>query len=328
MMDNFSRALVPLTWLVDMVPYVKYLPGGLPGTSFQETARRWKEITRMATEIPYAFVLRQMAQGNFRESYVSSLIEQYSNKGSEDWTPNKDDEDAIKNSAAIIYGGGADTTVSTLSSFVLAMLLFPEVQHHAQTEIDSVVGTSRLPGFKDRERLPYLNALIKETLRWLPVVPIGTTHMADEDIKYSGYVIPKGAYLLPSIWWLLHDPKTHPNPSAFDPTRFLEPRNEPDPANHAFGYGRRICPGRHLADDSLFLTISRFLAVFDVKKAVNEQGKEIDVEVEVTPGLISRPMEFSYSIKARSARHKGLIRSTETAFSWEKSDAGHLERLS
>ncbi|KAF7558022.1 hypothetical protein G7046_g5928 [Stylonectria norvegica] len=326
MMDNFSRALVPMTWLVDVVPFVKYLPAGLPGISFQKISRRWKEITRMATNIPYAFVLQQMASGQFKECYVSSLVEQHHNKSNDDWRPNKNEEDAIKNTAAIVYGGGADTTVSTLSSFVLAMLLFPEAQKHAQTEIDSVVGMERLPKFEDRDRLPYVNALVKETLRWLPVVPIGTAHMVEEELEYAGYVIPKGAYLLPSIWWLLHDPQTHPNPSVFDPNRFLLPRNEPDPANHVFGYGRRICPGRHIADDNLFLAISRFLAVFNVSKAVDEQGKEIDVKVDVTPGLISHPVKFPYAVVARSTKHAELVRSTEKDFPWEESDAGRLKK--
>ncbi|KAM5349732.1 hypothetical protein ACJ41O_006237 [Fusarium nematophilum] len=324
-MDNFSQALVPLTWPVDILPFLKYLPNGLPGVAYQKTAQKWREITRMTIEIPYTFVLRQVASGTCRPSYVASLVGQHSKSDQEGWKPTKDDEDAIKNSAAIIYGGGADTTVSTISSFVLAMMLFSEAQERAQEEIDNVVGVHRLPGFDDRERLPFVNALIKETLRWLPVVPIGTTHVTEEEITYSGYRIPKGAYLLPSIWWFLHDPQTHPNPSAFDPERFLEPRSEPDPANHVFGYGRRICPGRHLADDSLFLTLSRMLAAFDISKAVDERGKEIDVKVEVTAGLISHPVKFPYSIKPRSPRHAELIRSTETDYPWEEGDAGHLE---
>ncbi|KAJ3539528.1 hypothetical protein NM208_g5454 [Fusarium decemcellulare] len=325
MMDNWSRAVVPGTWLVDVLPFLKHLPAGFPGTSFKKTAEKWIEVTRMAIEVPYAFVLKQMANGAPRSSYVAGLVEHYSNSASKDWKPSKDDEDAIKNSAAIIYGGGADTTVSTISSFVLAMIMFPDVQRRAQAEIDTVVGSDRLPNGEDRERLPYLAALIKETLRWLPVVPVGTTHVAQEEVTYAGYRIPKGAYLLAGIWSCLHDPQTHPNPSIFDPERFLEPRNEPDPANHTFGYGRRICPGRYLADDNLFLTLSRLLATFHIGKAVDGQGKEIDVKMEATPGLITHPVSFPYSIKPRSARHAELIRSTETEYPWEESDVGHLE---
>ncbi|KPM43144.1 O-methylsterigmatocystin oxidoreductase [Neonectria ditissima] len=325
MMDNFSQALVPMAWPVDIVPHLRHLPACLPGMSFKRTARQWKEMTRMAADVPYTFVLRQMAKGTPRPSYVASCVEQSGKENDETGRMTESDEQAIKSSAAIIYGGGADTTVSTMSSFVLAMLLFPEVQQSAQSEIDRIVGVDRLPGFKDREALPYVNALIKETLRWLPVVPIGTTHVAEEEIIYSGYRIPRGAYLLPSIWWLLHDPETYPSPDSFDPERFLEPRNEPDPANHAFGYGRRICPGRHLADDNLFLTIARLLATFDITRAVDDGGEEIDVKVELTPGLIAHPTSFPYSIKPRSAGHVELIRASEKDYPWEESDAVHLE---
>lgn len=323
MMDNFSNAFVPMSWMVDILPFTEHLPSGFPGTSFKKKAQQWKEVTRMAAEIPYAFTVQQVSDAKNRESYVSALIDQGYDEEGQPWKPSREDEEAIKNSAAIIYGGGADTTVSTISSFVLAMMLYPNVQRRAQAEIDRVVGTN-LPEFEDRERLPYVRALVKETMRWLPVVPIGTTHMADEEITYDGYRIPKGAYLLPSIWWFLHDPQVHPNPSSFDPERFLEPRNEPDPANHAFGYGRRICPGRHLAEDSLFLTISRFLSVFRVKKAIDDKGAEIDVKVDVTPGLISHPVKFPFRIEPRSIQHAELIRSSEIEYPWEEGDSRHL----
>lgn len=67
-------------------------------------------------------------------------------------------------------------TTSTLHSYFLAMTLYPEVQKKAQAEIDAVVGRDRLPTFADRNQLPYVNALCSELLRWLPVVPLGTSY--------------------------------------------------------------------------------------------------------------------------------------------------------
>lgn len=325
MMDNLSKAMLPLAWTVDMLPQLDYLPSWLPGMSFQKTARKWAHVTRLSMDVPYHFVQKQTLNGKFRPSYVSSLLEQNGKKVDGHWSLDPDNEDAIKNSAAIIYGGGADTTVSTISSFILAMILFPGVQDRAQEEIDRVVGSERLPGFQDRDQLPYLNALVKEALRWLPVVPIGTTHVAEEEVMYAGYRIPKGSLLLPSIWWFCHDPSVHPNPFEFEPDRFLEPRNERDPWDHVFGYGRRICPGRYLAHDNLYLTISRILATFHINKAVDKQGNPLHVKVGQTPGLISRPTDFPYNIKARSAKHAELIRASQADYPWEDSDAVHLE---
>jgi len=80
------------------------------------------------------------------------------------------------------------------------MTLYPEVQRKAQEEIDGVVGTDRLPSFQDRQNLPYVDAIVKEVLRWHPVAPMGIPHMTTEDDVYEGYLIPKGALLLPNIW--------------------------------------------------------------------------------------------------------------------------------
>jgi cytochrome P450 len=64
-------------------------------------------------------------------------------------------------------------TAGILMVFLLAMVLHPDVQKRAQAEIDSVVGRDRLPTFEDRASLPYIDALLRETFRWQPVVPLG-----------------------------------------------------------------------------------------------------------------------------------------------------------
>lgn len=83
--------------------------------------------------------------------------------------PDEETEDALKWAATAIYGGGSDPSSAVLGAFFLIMLLFPEARDKAQAEIDSVVGTHRLPTFADRENLPYVEALMKELIRWHPV---------------------------------------------------------------------------------------------------------------------------------------------------------------
>lgn len=80
------------------------------------------------------------------------------------------------------------------------MVLYPEVQTKAQTELDSVIGKGRLPTLDDEESLPYLTAIMKEILRWQPVTPIGFPHMLSEDDVYKGYSISKGAVIIGNIW--------------------------------------------------------------------------------------------------------------------------------
>ncbi|KLO17678.1 cytochrome P450 [Schizopora paradoxa] len=83
------------------------------------------------------------------------------------------DKEVIKNSAATAYVAGEYSTVASTLAFILAIVNYPEVQRKAQAEIDRVVGTDRLPTFQDRESLPYVMAICKETLRWHTVVPEG-----------------------------------------------------------------------------------------------------------------------------------------------------------
>ncbi|RBR18975.1 hypothetical protein FVER53590_10070 [Fusarium verticillioides] len=318
MMHNFSLAFVPMSWPVDVLPILRYLPESLPGMSFKRIAREWNANMRMVVDVPYTFVKRQIAKQSNRPSYVSSLIKQH------DDDMDEETDAAIKQTAAVMYAGGSDTTVSAICGFVLAMLLFPEVQRKAQQEIDSVVGTERLPQFEDRDNLPYVDALTKESLRWIPVAPMGAVHTADEDIHYKDFVIPKGASLLPATWWFLHDPEIYSDPTSFDPGRYLEPRNEPHPKFASFGFGRRVCPGRFLADESLFISISRLLAAFEIKKAVDGRGNEIEPQISVTPGLISHIRDFPYDIEPRSEKYAAMMRQVEDDHPWEQADATFL----
>lgn len=84
------------------------------------------------------------------------------------------------------------------------MALNPDVQRKAQEELDRVIGPNKLPTFADRENLPYIDAVVKETLRWHPVGPIGLPHMTTADDIYEGYRIPKGSIILPNIWYVSH----------------------------------------------------------------------------------------------------------------------------
>ncbi|EGU78724.1 hypothetical protein FOXB_10751 [Fusarium oxysporum f. sp. conglutinans Fo5176] len=318
MMHNFSLAFVPMRWPVDILLILRYFPETFPGMSFKRTARDWNANMRMVVDVPYDFVKKQIAKQSNRPSYVSSLIKQH------DGDVDEETEAAIKQTAAVMYAGGADTTVSSIHGFVLAMLLFPDVQRKAQQEIDSVVGSDRLPQFDDRDNLPYVDALIKETLRWIPVTAMGVVHTADEDIHYKDFVIPKGASFLPGTWWFLHDPAIYSDPSSFDPDRYLEPRNEPHPNFASFGFGRRVCPGRFLADESLFISISRLLSTFDIKKAVDGRGNEIEPQISITPGMIAHIRDFPYDIRPRSEKYADMIRQVEVEHPWEQADARFL----
>ncbi|PYH85820.1 cytochrome P450 [Aspergillus uvarum CBS 121591] len=316
--EQFSLAVRPGTWMVDVLPFLRHIPAWFPGAGFQRTAQFFRKQSQAVADIPFAFVHQQMAQPGYAPSYASNLLE------GKVLTPGTEEETVIKWSSATLYAAGADTTVSTTTTFFLAMALYPDVQRKAQEEIDRVIGSDRLPTDTDRPNLPYIDAIVKEALRWHPVGPMGIPHRSMEDDICGGYLIPKGSIILPNIWAFCHDPTAYKNPMTFDPARFLGPSPERDPHYLAFGFGRRVCPGRTLADSNIFLTVAQTLASCWIGKALTENGEELEVRPEFLPGTISHPAPFGVRVTPRSAEYERLIRDVEGEFPWE---VEHSERL-
>ena len=181
-------------------------------------------------------------------------------------------------------GAGFETTSTALMWWTLAMAAFPEVQCRAQAELDSVVGRARLPTFADAPRLPYVWAIIKEVLRWRPALPLGLPHATAEDDWYEGMFIPKVATCMANIWQCNHDRAVFGDDADdFKPERHLGDDGEllpgPKETNHeghvSFGFGRRICVGKHLANESLFIRTAMTLWAATLRCALDENGKEI-----------------------------------------------------
>lgn len=168
---------------------MEYIPDFFPGAGFKKTAREMSARLHQTTEQPYQFVKQQMRNNKHKTSFLSQAIE--------DLGP--DMEPINKWSAVSMYLGGADTTVSSIMTFFLAMMIYPEVQKKAQEELDRVVG-DRLPMTADLKNLPYIEALVKEVHRWHPVGPLAIPHTVIEDDVYEGYRIPKGALIIPNNW--------------------------------------------------------------------------------------------------------------------------------
>jgi hypothetical protein len=110
---------------------------------------------------------------------------------------------------------------------------------------------------------------------------------------------------------------------SFKPERYLSSNPERDPATLSFGFGRRICPGRVLADNNIYLSVAQTLATFTMTKAI-ENGQEVEPVVEFQGGVISHPVPYQISIKPRSPAHEALIRSVEKVHPWEESDSKYL----
>ncbi|KAJ7241641.1 cytochrome P450 [Mycena rebaudengoi] len=308
-MHGVAIASIPGTFLVDTIPALKYVPSWFPGATFKRRSKQWRNLTLKLLEIPYIDAKRCIATGTAPSSYTSVTLDALdeSKHDPEEYDTN------VKATAANMYAAGADTTVSALGSFVLAMLAYPEVQYKAQAELDSVIGMGNLPDFPDEASLPYVTALVKEVLRWRNVTPIAIPHFLAVDDEYRGYRIPAGTIVIGNAWAILHDENAYSDPQSFKPERFLlDGKLNPnirDPDTAAFGFGRRICPGRHMAYSSIWITLASMLSTLNIAKVVKD-GKVVEPSYEYFPGLISTPLPFECSITPRSQHAKEVIQAT------------------
>ncbi|KAF7374506.1 O-methylsterigmatocystin oxidoreductase [Mycena sanguinolenta] len=299
---RLSDSFFPGAVVVNTIPILRYLPSWMPGADFQRFAAECRQLIKEMREAPFNFVKQNIRDGTDSTSVVARLF------GS-----NRYDEDAIQDVAGTAYAGGADTSISSLASFFLAMALYPDIQKKAQTEIDTVIGTDRLPKFEDRPSLPFVEALYREVMRWKPVTPLGVARASTADDVYNGYFIPKGTTMISNIWAMTRDESIYPEPERFNPDRFLnaDGKLNDDDTVLTFGFGRRICVGRHNADATLWATFVSVLSTFTIAKAKDNTGKEIEIDPDLySDALISHPQPFACSIIPRSETAKILVQAT------------------
>lgn len=166
------------------------------------------------------------------------------------------------------------------------MIKYPEVQQKAQIEIDAVIGDQRLPDFRDEAMLPFVGALIKEVCRWRNVTPVATPHRLVADDVYKGFHLPANSIVIGNAFAILHDDSVFPDPDIFNPERYLDPSTKsPDVM---FGFGGRMCPGRHLARATIWITIVSILSAFEITNVVDEEGRQLEVSDDrCTSGVVS-----------------------------------------
>ncbi|KAH9621547.1 hypothetical protein KSS87_022682, partial [Heliosperma pusillum] len=169
---------------------------------------------------------------------------------------------------ADLLAAGTDTTSTTLEWAMTELVHNPEKMKKAQEELQEIVGKGNELEESDISQLPYLQAIIKETLRLHPAVPFLLPRKVDLDVKLFEFTVPKNAQVLVNVWAIGRDPDIWQNPYSFEPERFLG--TQIDVKGHdfeliPFGAGRRICPGLPLALRMLHLMLGSLIHGFDWK---------------------------------------------------------------
>ncbi|KAG1864586.1 cytochrome P450 [Suillus tomentosus] len=282
-------------------PFLEKLPFWCFGGAHSLMGRS-KELSQQLLNEPFNEVKAQMANGTASHSLLTDCLSQPHDDG---------DEDIMKAVALTGYIAGMETTASVLHTFLLAMVLYPDVQALARAEIDQVVRHNKMPCLNDRASLPYIDAILREVMRWYPPAPLGFARATSDDDVYDGHFIPKGATVIVNQWALSRDEDIFPDASHFDPSRHLtaDGKLKSPVANHfAFGHGRRICPGRWFAEYSLWTAIAAILAVLRIDHAKDSNGDRIEVKPKFTTGLTAQPEPFRCSFESVSTAREGQIR--------------------
>ncbi|KAF8266320.1 cytochrome P450 [Lactarius quietus] len=300
-----SESALPGALLVNELPLLRHIPEWMPWFSYKPIAHLGHNLGQEVVHEPMWFVKESILNGTARSSLALACLRQTEKlRGPE----REKAEEVIAGTLGSTYSAGTDSTVSAILSLLITVLLNPDVQLRAQRELDLVTGRERLPTFEDRPRLPFIDAMCKEVLRWQPIAPLSVPHATTQDDIYDGFLIPKCAVVLANTWAILHDPAVYPEPDAFKPERFLDKEgNLRDDSifSSAFGYGRRVCPGRHLVEMTLFIVTASLFSVFNIERGQDAGGKG-DSYLYTGAGL-NRPQSFPCSVVPRDKRAEELI---------------------
>ncbi|CAM9002633.1 unnamed protein product [Rhodiola kirilowii] len=180
-----------------------------------------------------------------------------------------------------LFVAGTDTTASTLEWAMCEVLRNPEILMKAKSELEQVTGKGKTIQDADISLLPYLQAIINETLRLHPATPLLLPRKTMEPVELSGFMIPKGAQVMVNAWAIGRDPSTWDNPECFEPERFLGLNVNFVGGNFElipFGGGRRICPGLPLAVKMLHLMLGSLINCFDWKLEDGLRVEEMDMD--------------------------------------------------
>ncbi|KAI0297570.1 cytochrome P450 [Multifurca ochricompacta] len=274
--------------IFDLFPFLVKMPWWFPGAGFKKEAQtKWVPHVQIALHAPYETVKGQMAAGTAKPSVASSMISELNDKSSEEEIFTSMAIPATMYLVVLFRSRRAG-----YDRFCTPFLLpcddpLPEVQRKGQAEIDAVVGKDRLPDFGDEPLLPYVSAILEEALRWHPVVPLAIPHRLTTDDVYEGWLLPAGTLVIGNSWGILHDEaNVGSHPEQFIPERYLPGGDATvGTADVAFGYGRRICPGRYMGRATDWIAIASVLATFNISPARDKLGREIIPEEIYESGL-------------------------------------------
>ncbi|KAL8509335.1 hypothetical protein ACS0TY_016513 [Phlomoides rotata] len=262
--------------LVDSFGFLKWLdPQGIR----RNTGRHMQELLNLVSVFVKERIQEKKKQGIKMETsdFLDALLE-YEGDGKR--APDKISQKNVTIIILDMFLGGTETSSNSIQWAMAELLRHPESMAKLKAEIDRVVGHSRTVEEGDMSELPYLQAVVKETTRLHPPLPLLLPRKAREDTEFMGYDIPKNTLVLLNAWAIHRDPDAWENPFSFTPERFLNSTIDYKGKHYElipFGSGRRSCVGLLMGERMMSLTLARLIQSFDWELPVNVSPKTLDM---------------------------------------------------
>ncbi|OAG03879.1 cytochrome P450 oxidoreductase-like protein [Paraphaeosphaeria sporulosa] len=312
--DSFWATVssTPGTYLpIEQFPILNYIPSFLvpskkrAKTCFDTVSSIWVEA--------HSQVVARRQKGDHRVSLGDRLISGEM-KSDVEMSPRQE-----ANFIGTLHQGAADTTSTMVLTNILYLAKHPWIQKKAQEELDRVCGDHRAPTWDDFKNLPYINCIVKESMRMRPVLPTGVPVRVNRDDWFDGYLIPKDSAVFCPAYNIHMNADLYPDPHNYNPDRYLNRpllamsyAGSPDYENrdhYSYGAGRRICVGIHLAERTLWRLTARLLWAYSIKPELDEKGNELEIDTDAyDDGLLCCPKPFNVRFVPRSEKHVEVIK--------------------
>ncbi|CAH1773462.1 unnamed protein product [Owenia fusiformis] len=294
--ETLDQAFGPKYLSLDIIPWIRYIPGVKTFSGFKDSVA---SVHKVFSDIIKERKMQLLDGQDKAEGILDMLLAtQEERKGTDKNISDKTMNGLIQDMVI----PGINTTSAALKSMLAYLVVHPEIQQTIQQEIDSVLG-NRCPSIKDRSSMPYTDAFLLESLRYMSHLPIGIPHAAIRDVTIKGHFIPKGTQVWLYLFGLHHDDRFFPDPWSFTPQRFLDKDGGLIPPDERklllpFGAGRRVCLGEQLARIRMFLFITTFLQKYTFLPETPDNLPDCDIK-NGTMGAVMNLKDYNIRLERR-----------------------------